>query len=125
MGRVEDLERQRGERLAAELVPVLRDRGELRAETETLESLERWRAAARRAGRLLGWRVRTGVSRDRRFAWAVSDDWPIPPDEVEGAGRRLEGTATRSREIAPLSLYPNPRSNRSTRSALVACLVHL
>jgi hypothetical protein len=73
MGRVEDLERRRVERLAAELVPELRDCGELRAETDALESVERWRAAARRAGRLLGWRMRTGVSRDGRRVWGHHD----------------------------------------------------
>ncbi len=49
MGRVrDDLERQRVERLAAELVPMLRERGEVKVETNALKSLERWRAAARR-----------------------------------------------------------------------------
>jgi hypothetical protein len=89
VGGVEDLERHRVERLAAKLVAVLRERGEVRAETEALESVERWRAAARRAGRLLRWRVRTGVSRDRRYVWAVSEDWSIPSGEHEQAARRL------------------------------------
>jgi hypothetical protein len=95
VGRIEDLERQRVERFAVELVPRLRERGELRADTAALESVERWRAAARRAGRLLGWRVRTGVSHDGRYAWAVSEDWPVPPGEYERAARQLDGALFR------------------------------
>jgi hypothetical protein len=90
MGRVDELERHRVERLATDLVPVLRERGEVRADTGAVESVERWRAAARRAARLLGWRIRTGVSRDGRHAWAVSDDWPIPPGEYERAAHRFD-----------------------------------
>lgn len=62
MAKVVDLERVRVERLAGELVPWLRERGSVLVETSGIESVERWRRAARRAGRLLGWRVRTGVS---------------------------------------------------------------
>jgi hypothetical protein len=90
MGSIERLERQRVERLAAEIVPVLSERGEVRVQTKTLESVERWRAAARRAGRLLGWQVRTGVHRDRHYVWAVSEDWPVPPGEYERSARRLD-----------------------------------
>ena len=99
MGRVEKLERQRVERLAAELVAVLRECGEVRVETDVLENIERWRDAARRAGRILGWRVRTGVSRDGRYAWVVSEDWPVPrhsssrerwPDPASSWGPRRE-----------------------------------
>ena len=56
MARVVDFERQRVEQLAVELVPVLRDRGVV-VDVERLESEDRWRRAARRARRLLGWRV--------------------------------------------------------------------
>jgi hypothetical protein len=90
VGRVERFERQRVERLAAELLLVLRERGEVRAETKGVESVERWRAAARRAGRLLGWQVRTGVRRDMHYVWSVSEDWPVPPGEYERCVRRLD-----------------------------------
>jgi hypothetical protein len=106
VGRVENLERQRVERLAADLVPALRERGEARAETQALESVERWRAAARRAGRLLGWRVRTGVSRDGRYAWAVSDDWPVPPDEYRRAAQRLDAMILSRAPRRPLRERP-------------------
>jgi len=79
VARVVDLERERVERLADKLAPVLRERGAVVVDVAELESMERWRRAARRAGRLLGWRMRTGISRDGRRVWAASDDWPIPP----------------------------------------------
>lgn len=82
MGGVSHLERQRVERLAQELVPELRDRGQVYARTADLESVERWRAAARRAGRLLRWHVRTRVSDDGSFVWAVSDDYPVSEGEM-------------------------------------------
>jgi hypothetical protein len=43
--------------------------------------IDRWRRAARLAGRHLGWRVRTGGGDGR--AWATSNDWTAP----EGADR--------------------------------------
>jgi hypothetical protein len=76
VGRVVDLEASRVEQLAAELVPILRDRGGVVVDVEQLDSVDRWRRAARRAGRLLGWSVRTGVSADGSRVWAGSDDWP-------------------------------------------------
>ncbi len=90
MGRVRDLERQRVERLAAELGPVLRARGAVVIKIANVESVERWRRAARRAGRLLGWRVRTGVTDDGERVWAASDDWRLPPGADETATRVLE-----------------------------------
>jgi hypothetical protein len=79
--RVVDLETIRVEQLAAELMPMLRERGAIVTDTERLESVERWRRAARRAARQLGWSIRTGLSSDRRRVWAASDDWPIPSGE--------------------------------------------
>lgn len=89
MARVVDLERRRVEQLAEELLPVLRGSGRLGALTSELEDVERWRRAARRAGRLLGWRVRTGATADGERVWAVSEDYVPPATEVEDAMRRL------------------------------------
>jgi hypothetical protein len=75
VGRVEDPERQRVERLARELVPVLRSTGYVVVEVSDVEDVDAWRAGARRTARLVGWRVHTGVSRDGRKVWAASDDW--------------------------------------------------
>jgi hypothetical protein len=79
VARVVDIERERVERLAADLAPELRERGVIVVDVAALEDVERWRRAARRAGRLLGWRVRTGISRDGRRVWMASDDWPVRP----------------------------------------------
>src|SRR5262245_19204961 len=53
-GLVTDLERERVERLARELVPALRTNGFLSVPLDDISNVERWRAAARRAARLLG-----------------------------------------------------------------------
>jgi hypothetical protein len=52
-----DLEKVRVERLAARLVPDLRGAGMSRSPIADIDDVTRWRRAARRAGRLLGWRV--------------------------------------------------------------------
>lgn len=79
MARVTSLERARVAQLAATLVPELRDRGYVMVSVDELEDVERWRAAAQRAARLLGWSVQTGVTSDGGHVWAYSDDWPVPP----------------------------------------------
>lgn len=96
MAKVVDLERFRVERLAGEIVPWLRDRGSVLVETSGLESVERWRRAARRAGRLLGWRVRTGVSPAGDRVWAVSDDYEVDPAQLADAMTRMTLALTRS-----------------------------
>jgi hypothetical protein len=86
MGRVVNIESRKVERLADDLLPVLRDRGTLVADTTTLEDVDRWRRAARLVGRRLGWRMRTGKSRDGSRVWAASQDY-----ELTDADRRVEG----------------------------------
>lgn len=88
-GRVVDLERQKVEVLAGQLLPVLRERGSLSAETVDLDDVERWRRAVRRAARLLGWKVRTGVTPDGSRAWAFSDDFPMTEAERREAAERV------------------------------------
>ncbi len=88
MGTLIDLERERVEALARELLPVLRERGSLMADVVDLDDLERWRKAARRAGRLLGWRVRTGVVAEGTRVWASSDDFPVTDEWRREAMRR-------------------------------------
>ena len=73
-GRVVDLEEVRVERLVLGIVEELQAHGGALADVNALDSVERWRRAARRAGRLLGLRIRTGVSHGR--AWAACEDWP-------------------------------------------------
>lgn len=82
MGRVVDLEAQRVEALARELIPMLRERGSVMATTAGLPNLDRWRKAARRAGRMLGWQVRTGFVAGDARVWVTSDDFePSEADE--------------------------------------------
>ena len=83
-----DLERVRVERLAKDIVCELRVEGTARARVAEVESVERWRAAARRAGRMLDWHVRTGVSSG--WVYAASDDWQAPPGAHRLAARVVE-----------------------------------
>ena len=62
--------------MSQQLMPVLRERGAIVVDAEQLDNVDRWRRAARRAGRLLGSQMSTGVSHDGRRVWAGSDDWP-------------------------------------------------
>lgn len=70
---VVDIEAVRVERLANDLVEQLRAKGSVQAALADVEDVDRWRRAARRAARMLGWHIRTGVSSER--VWAVSEDW--------------------------------------------------
>lgn len=79
MGRVIDIEKQRVEQLALELVPTLRDRQQVSRKIADVDDVDRWRRAARRAGRILGVRVRTGVN-DHRIVWVVEERSPLSDD---------------------------------------------
>jgi hypothetical protein len=82
MPKAVDIEAARVERLAREMVPTFKARGSLIKRIDAVDDVERWRKAARRAGKLIGWRVRTGISNDGSSLWAVSDDYePTPEDE--------------------------------------------
>ena len=72
--KVSELEQRRVERLAAELLPTLRDQGQLIVARAGIDDIDRWRAAARLTVRRLGWHCRTGTSRG--VAWVVVEDWP-------------------------------------------------
>lgn len=97
MRKTVDIEAGRVARLAKDLLPVFRERGALVQRIANVENVDRWRAAARKAGHDLGWRVRTGVSNDGSTVWAVSDDYEPPPGSerraVEVIGRALRNEA--------------------------------
>lgn len=68
--RANELERRRLMRLVEQLTEQLQERRSLTHGTDYIEDVELWRKAARAAGRRLGIRVRTGVSRDGTKVWA-------------------------------------------------------
>src|SRR6266851_5601092 len=95
-GRVVDLEEVRVERLVPGISEELQAHGGALADVNALDSVERWRRAARRAGRSLGWRIRTGVSHGR--AWAACEDWPPTSEPAE-----------RARETETVLIVESPR----------------
>src|SRR5579859_1102888 len=74
--------------IAARLRPVLADQGIVTANVAELDSVERWRKAARRAGRQLGYPVRTAVSTDGTTVWAVLGGWCLSRKRPRFAGKR-------------------------------------
>ena len=108
MSRVVDLERERVEALARTLVPLLRERGSVVVSTAAVEDVERWRRAARRAGRMLGWRTRTGVLADGSRVWATCDDWPMPAGAMADAARQVDELVDSSAP-APSPALEEPR----------------
>jgi hypothetical protein len=94
VGKISDLERQRVERLAHELAPILRDRGQAHTGPGA-HDVDRWRRAARRAGRLLGVPIRTGRSPDGG-AWAALDR-PLSDSDLERVADALERAFAESR----------------------------
>jgi hypothetical protein len=69
-----NLERWTVERLAIELEPHLEERGVFVAGVDEVGDVERWRKAARLAGRNLGQPVRTMVSSDLWTVFACKED---------------------------------------------------
>lgn len=79
-----NLERIAVERLAREMAPAFRQKSLITARVAELDNVERWRKAARRAGRLLGFPVRTSLSPDGTRVWAVLDQ-PVSEGEMTRA----------------------------------------
>jgi len=61
-GRIVNIDQVRVERLAVDIAPVLATRGNVIVDTGRVDDVDLWRRSARRAGRILGIPVRTGVS---------------------------------------------------------------
>ena len=57
------------------------------ANVTEVDNVERWRKAARRAGRLLGFPVRTAISTDGTTVWAVLERPVQPGEQAEAANR--------------------------------------
>jgi hypothetical protein len=96
------LEAVRVQRLAEELSGELQAVGAVWAPAEEIDDIDRWRRAARSAGRSLGWRVRTGISEDR--VWAVSEDYEPPLDADRDAALRFSGLIEGPFPLAPSRL---------------------
>jgi hypothetical protein len=75
------------DRLAHDLAPVLEDRGIVMADVTEVDNVERWRKGARRAGRLLGYPVRTALSTDGATVWAVLERPVYPGEQAEAANK--------------------------------------
>lgn len=86
MAKVVDIERVRVDRLAAELLPAIREafagQGVLKVSTAGLEDVERWRRAARACARELGVSCSTSVSADGSFVWIVDTSPATLPERV-------------------------------------------
>lgn len=73
-GVIVELERVRVERLAAEIADQLvAGHGNVVRCADAVDDVDRWRKAARRAGRILGVPIRTGVSFDGGRVWAIDE----------------------------------------------------
>ncbi len=90
MGRVASIEGRKVEALAAQLLPVLRDRGSLMVDAEDVADVDLWRRAARLAGRRLGCRVRTGVVGAGARVWAVSLDHEVTEGDLRRVGLAVD-----------------------------------
>lgn len=93
------------QRLAQEIAAqIVAGQGSVVRWTAELPDVDDWRRAARRAGRLLGVRIRTGVSDDGTKVWVVDESYRLryrsltttpvrrPSGGRAGRGRRLRTT---------------------------------
>ena len=80
MAKVVDIERVRVDRLAADLLPAIREafagQGIYKVSTDGVEDVDRWRRAARACARGLGVRARTALSADGSSVWIVDESPP-------------------------------------------------
>ena len=94
MAKVVDIEQAKIQRLAAELLPAVRDAfadtGMLVVPTDGLD-VEVWRMAARRAGHQVAKNVRTGITPDGSAVWIV-DDSPLEGEHLAEVRRRAART---------------------------------
>jgi hypothetical protein len=107
---VVDLETVRVHRLADQLAGELQAAGAVWAAAEEVDDVDRWRRAARQAGRGLGWSVRTGVTDER--VWAVSEDYEPPLDADRDAALRFAHLLAGPRPPDPSPLDAKRRGRR-------------
>jgi hypothetical protein len=92
-----DLEQWTVERLAIELRPRLEEYGTLMADVDEVRNIQRWRKAARLAGRSLGHPVRTTMSSDKRTMLAFLDRPSEPGEQAQAAQRVADWLSVRVR----------------------------
>ena len=83
-----NLEKWTVERLAIELQPLFAHSGTLVVDVGEIGNVERWRKAARLAGRSIGQPVRTMLSSDGSTVFAFLDR-PVEPGEQAEAAQRV------------------------------------
>jgi hypothetical protein len=86
VAKVVDIERVRVGRLAADLLPAIRDAfdgpGIYKVRTDAVDDVARWRRAARACARKLGVSCSTSVSADGAFVWIVDTSPVTFPGQV-------------------------------------------
>lgn len=106
-----NLEKWTLERLAIELQPSFEVSETLVADVAEIGNVERWRKAARLAGRNLGHPVRTMLSSDRSRVFAFLDR-PVEPGEQAEAAQRVAdsifGPNPHLRVVAPCPTISEP-----------------
>jgi hypothetical protein len=106
LGEVVDIERRKVELLAQAMAPVLREQGALIVDTARLESVDRWRKAARRAGRLRLVPVRPGLVAVGPGGGAPPNDREVTEHDRREAARRVEEMLFGSQSEQPESAGP-------------------
>lgn len=109
---VVDLDGIKVQRIARRIAPTLGSRGNVILPADSGESADLRRRAGRRAGRMLGERVRTGVTQDGRV-WVSSLDHEYSEGEIQLAVRRFSELIGLPR-VMPLPRRPRRRSPRRT-----------
>lgn len=95
-----DLRAARIRRWADQLAPVLEHEAVL-VDVERLSSVDDWRAAARKAARDRGWRVRTGTCGGGTRAWATRTNREVNPIDPEAVARLVAQARPRLTTVEP------------------------
>lgn len=95
MAKVVSIDQGLVDKLALQLAAQMRGRGSLSADVADIENVDVWRKAARKAGRILGHNVRTGVSGSR--VWVVDNDYEVTDADMRRAGETMSAVINRHR----------------------------
>lgn len=95
MAKVVSIDQGLVDKLALRLAAELRGRGSLTRDVTEIEDVTVWRKAARKAGRILGHSVRTGVSGSN--VWVVDNDYEVTDAQMREAGETVSALINRHR----------------------------